>query len=70
MDLRQFLNAAYALLVEEYQRLGMDLLTAIEKVAESIGLTIPEPAVATEKIPTAADNDRALAELKKMMGGL
>ena len=34
MSLRRFLNVAYAILVEEYQRLGIDLISALEKVSE------------------------------------
>lgn len=72
MTLSRFISCAYAMFVEEYQRVGTDLLTAIEKVNESIGLSVarPEPAVATERVPTARENERALAELKKMMGSL
>ena len=29
MSLRRFLNVAYAILVEEYQRLGIDLISAL-----------------------------------------
>ena len=71
MSLRRFLDCAYAMLVEEYQRIGSDLLTAIEKVNESIGLTVETTATApVERVPTARDNERALAELGKMMGSL
>ena len=65
MTVRAFLNTAYAMLVAEYQHLGMDMLSAVAKVDESIGLTTSvaaQPAAAG--VPTAADNDRALAELQ------
>lgn len=72
MTLSRFISCAYAMFVEEYQRVGTDLLTAIEKVNESIGLTVakPEAAVATEHVPSSRENDRALAELQKLVGGL
>lgn len=68
MSLRRFLDCAYAMLVEEYTRLGTDLLTAIERVDESLGLRESKPGEARKLGPS--DNDRALAELKQMMGGL
>ena len=67
MTLRSFMSAAYSLLVGEYQRLGIDLASAVEKVNESIHLKVA-PAV-TERTPTVVDNDRALADLQRMMGG-
>lgn len=71
MNLKHFLDCAYAMLVEEYQRVGTDLLTAIEKVNESLGLAVIAPeAVVAEQVPSARENDRALAELKKLVGGL
>ena len=70
MHLRHFLDAAYAILVDEYQRLGTDLLTSIERVNESIGLVAKPELAVVEGVPSDADNDRALAELAKMMGGI
>ena len=70
MTLRSFLSAAYAVLVDEYQRIGKDILTAVEDVNRSIGLL---PAVEGEPLPagpSAADNDRALAELENLMRGV
>ena len=71
MTIQGFLNTAYAMLVAEYQHLGMDMLSAVAKVDESIGLTTDigtQPAVAG--VPTAADNDRALAALQVQLKGL
>jgi len=68
MSLRRFLDCAYAILIEEYTRLGTDLLSAIEKVDESLGLR--DPLERAERQASPADNDRALAELQKMMGGI
>jgi hypothetical protein len=62
MTLRRFIDAAYAILVGEYQRLGMDLLTAIEKVGELGGET-PVDKVGSE-------NARAMEQLMGMMGGV
>jgi len=68
MTARSFLNTGYAMLVAEYQHLGMDMLSAVAKVDESIGLktaVAAQPAVAG--VPSAADNDRALAELQAQL---
>ena len=60
------MDAGYALAVETYVRLGMDLLTATSKVNESLGVEAqPAP-----NLPTPVDNAKALAELQKMMGGI
>lgn len=53
------------------------MLDAIDMTNETIGLGGPAgpaapadaAAVASQPVPTAADNDRALAELSKLMGG-
>jgi hypothetical protein len=66
--------------VEAYLRLGIDMLTAVEKTDESLGLlavddptpvasAVPGTADRPERVPTAAENDRALRELQQMMGG-
>ena len=70
MTLRTFLNAAYAVLVAEYQRIGKDILTAVEEVNQSIGLTPVTDGPTVPSGPSAADNDRALAELNKLMAGV
>jgi len=74
MTMRRFLDSGYALLVETFLRMGTDMLTAIEAVDEAIGLIGAPPevlvAVAERRVPSAADNDRALAELKGLVGGL
>jgi hypothetical protein len=67
MTVREFLAVAYALLVEEYQRIGTDLLTAIEKVDASLGLR--EAPAGVPVTASVAGNDAALAELQQMMGG-
>jgi hypothetical protein len=64
MTLRRFIDVAFAILVEEYQRLGVDLLSAIEKVTALGGEGEPEP----EKV--AVDNTRSMDALMTMMAGV
>jgi hypothetical protein len=68
MTLPRFLDCAYTLLFDEYQRLGMDLLTAGEKLQEwQPQRAQPERA---ETVNVAAKNTQALQELQGMMMGL
>jgi len=67
MSVRAFLNAAYAMLVVDWQGLGLDVFSAMAKVDESIGLAVAGPQPAVVGVPTAADNDRALAELQAQL---
>ena len=67
MTARSFLNTGYAMLVAEYQHLGMDMLSAVAKVDESIGLTSAFVQPAAAGVPSAAENDRALAELQAQL---
>lgn len=62
MTLRRFIDVGFAILVEEYQRLGVDLLSAIEKVGALGG----DPVDAAPKI----DNKQSLDQLMAMMGGV
>jgi hypothetical protein len=64
MTLRRFIDVGFAVLVEEYQRLGVDLLSAIEKVGALGGEPEPTP----EK--TAVDNTRSMEQLMGMLGGV
>lgn len=64
MTLRRFVDVAFTILVEEYTRLGTDLLTAIDKVA-ALG-TDGEPA--PEKV--AENNAQSMQALMGMMGGV
>ncbi len=66
MNLRRFIGVAYACLVEEYQRLGTDLLSAIDKV----GALGREGEDATEPLQAAADNAQSIAQLQAMMAGV
>ena len=65
MTLRQFLDAAYALLVEEAQRLGIDLISALETHPKWAARSLLEAVN-----DTSIQNQRALAELEKMMSGV
>lgn len=64
MTLRRFVDVAFAILVEEYQRLGVDLLSAIEKVSALGGGEVVEPE------PAKIDNKQSINQLMAMMGGV
>lgn len=68
MTLRRFLNVGFAILVEEYQRLGTDLLSAIDKVralgGDEAETSVPEP----EQV--AANNQQSMTQLMAMLGGV
>lgn len=66
MTLKRFLDCAYALLVEAYQQIGADLLSAIEKVNESLYKVLPETAPEREE-NIAARNTAELSKLEAMM---
>jgi hypothetical protein len=68
MTLRRFIDVGFAVLVEEYQRLGTDLLTALEKVG-ALGLSAEEAAVEAV-VPTPADNAQSMSALMGMLGGV
>ena len=63
--LREFLEVAYTLLVDGYRAFNMDMLTAVEKVNESLGLKPAEP----PGVPGPAENTRSLQELERLMAG-
>ena len=65
MTLRRFIDVGFAILVEEYQRLGVDLLSAIGKVG-ALGGTDPTP-VSDE---VAVQNQRSMEQLMGMLGGV
>ena len=66
MSLRRFLNVAYAILVEEYQRLGVDLLSALEKVAD-LGSERGPQTTGTVPAAVAASNEQSMAMLQSML---
>jgi hypothetical protein len=67
MNLRTFLSCGYALLVEAHQAVGADLVTAIERVQESLFGVDAGP---SEHVPSESENDRALTQLSQMMMGV
>ena len=67
MTLRRFVDVGFAILVEEYQRLGVDLLSALEKVGL---LGAPEEEKAAAEIPKPVDNARSMEALMGMLGGV
>lgn len=81
MTLREFLDAAYALLVAEYQRLGANLSDALLETAfwRDGGKEEEEdgPIAAQQRAPqravedvTAAQNDQSLQMLQQMIAGV
>ena len=66
MSLEDFLNASYALLAEEHQRINplMDFLSLSEQLAPS---PTTKPLVRTT---VAARNDQSLQQLNQMMAGV
>lgn len=68
LTLRRFVDAAAALLVEEYQRLGTDLLSACEKVA-ALG-TRPAADDDAGPVPDVVDNRQAVSALMARMSGV
>jgi hypothetical protein len=67
MKLRHFLDAAYALLVEEYLRVGVNIMEAVEKTSEYRATSKPQEAV---EVNEAARNQAALLKLQQMMAGV
>ena len=57
---------AYAILVEEYQRLGVDLTTALERMME-LGEATPQQASRARPAAVAASNEASMALLKGML---
>lgn len=72
------MDAGYAVLIEEYTRLGIDLLAATEQTAHMrAGGASPETAFAApagsgdpSEAELARQNEKAMSELRQMMGGL
>jgi hypothetical protein len=69
MTLRRFIDAGYTILVEEYQRLGIDLVSALEKVSD-LGLTQREVQERAVPPPDRVDNDQSMKMLTAMMAGV
>jgi len=69
MTLRQFLDAGYTLLIEEYQRLGMSLMEALEKL-EPMRAHVPRADVPVSEAVVVSENEASMRKLVQMMGGL
>jgi hypothetical protein len=81
MTLNQFLDAAYALLVDEYRRLGSGLVEALDRTREYAAGYRIEPLTASgnegaatpvrkqpDLTPEELENERMLAAFESMMG--
>lgn len=71
MKLRHFLDAAYAVLHEEYQRYKMNLFDATEQLKEyAAGYKLLDEEghdIPLDEAQEAAENARAMAELREVM---
>lgn len=69
MTLREFLDAAYAITVQEAVRLGVPLVDALERTASMAARSMhAEPRARVE--PVEAANAQSLKALERMMGGV
>lgn len=66
MSLRRFLNVAFAILIEEYQRMGVDLISALEKVSEWAEGTSTQASAAV----SSHQNEAAMAALQGMLSNV
>ena len=66
MTLPRFLDCAFTLLFDEYQRAGQDLLTAMEKLQQ----WQPGPERATSVENVAARNQAAMSQLQAILAGV
>lgn len=67
MNLRAFLNAGFALLVEAYTGLGVNLVEAVERAWEGLGI---EKTQEKKEADIGAKNAAAIAQLNSMMAGV
>jgi hypothetical protein len=70
MTLRRFVDVAFAILVEEYQRLGVDLLTAIDRVNALGGPDIREDGTPAPDPVRAVDNRQSMSVLMGQLSGV
>lgn len=72
MKLRQFLDAGYALLLEEYTRVGVPLQSALEHMRDWAAgpARTPEDLEKKEKEAIARQNEQAIDQLKGMIGAV
>lgn len=69
IDARRMISVGFVLLVEAYRSVGVNTIEALDRVA-ALGEEVPDGQAPPEQVPTPSDNDLALMELQKMMGGL
>lgn len=67
MSLRRFLNVAYAILVEEYQRMGSDLVGAMKKLNDLSEPPVAGAPVRSAPAAVAASNAASMELLKGML---
>lgn len=67
MTLRRFVDVAFAMLVEEYTRLGIDLLSAVEKVSD---LGTKAETAAAAAVPDKVDNRQSMDTLMAALAGV
>jgi hypothetical protein len=70
MTLRRFLDAAFALMVEEYQRLGSPLIETLEQLGEYRARSSEAPSVEKVEQDIARRNEESLRQLQQLMGGV
>jgi hypothetical protein len=66
MTLPRFLDCAYVLLLDEYQRAGQDLLTAVDKLSQ----WAPRRDEREKQVDMAAQNTAAMQSFQAMMSGV
>ena len=67
MTLRSFLNAGFALLVEAYTGLGVNLVQACENAWEALGMEKDAQAV---EASVEAQNEASFNQLQSLMAGV
>lgn len=67
MNLRAFLNAGFALLVEAYTSLGVNIVEATERAWEGLGV---DKSPQAQEASVEANNEVALAQLQSLMQGV
>ena len=67
MNLRSFLNAGFALLVEAYTGLGVNLSEAVQRAWEALGI---EESEEVKEANVETRNEDSLAQLQMMMSGV
>lgn len=69
MTIRAYCDAAYAIILDEYQRKGMALTDALDRLTEwAVAWTRDEEALSEAAI--ARQNEASLRQFEAMMGGV